>query len=123
MTFRGLPSTAIDGVSMSITSASICAAADQLQGFVGFNAKTGRYIVRFSEDSFGLDVLEQSITPTCEFVWRAFDGELMNLDRARLKLLLEQNIDDRLNISEPLRVYLRRTDLPEISAERRRLNA
>jgi hypothetical protein len=123
MTFRGLPSTATDGVSMSITSASICAAADQLQGFVGFNAKTGRYIVRFSEDSFGLDVLEQSITPTCEFVWRAFDGELMNLDRARLKLLQEQNIDDRLNISEPLRIYLRRTDLPEISAERRRLNA
>jgi hypothetical protein len=123
MTFRGLPSNATDGVSMSITSASICAAADQLQGFVGFNAKTGRYIVRFSEDSFGLDVLEQSITPTCEFVWRAFDGELMNLDRARLKLLQEQNIDDRLNISEPLRIYLRRTDLPEISAERRRLNA
>jgi hypothetical protein len=106
MTFRGLPSTATDGVSMSITSASICAAADQLQGFVGFNAKTGRYIVR-----------------SCEFVWRAFDGELMNLDRARLKLLQEQNIDDRLNISEPLRIYLRRTDLPEISAERRRLNA
>jgi hypothetical protein len=50
---------------MSITSASICAAADLLQGLVGFNAKTGRYIVRFSEDSFGLDVLEQSITPTC----------------------------------------------------------
>lgn len=80
-----MTSTAIDEVSMSITSASICAAADQLQGFVGFNAKTGRYIVRFSEDSFGLDVLEQSITPTCEFVWRAFDGELMNLDRTRLQ--------------------------------------
>jgi hypothetical protein len=47
----------------------------------------------------------------------------MNLDRARLQLLLEQNIDDRLNISEPLRVYMRRTDLPEISAERHRLNA
>lgn len=108
---------------MSITSASICAAADKLQGFVGFNAKIGRYIVRFSEDSFGLDILDSSITPTCEFVWRAFDGELMNLDRARLKLLLEQNIDERLNISEALRVYVRRSDLPEISAERRRLNA
>ena len=118
-----MTSTAIDEVSMSITSASICAAADQLQGFVGFNAKTGRYIVRFSEDSFGLDVLEQSITPTSEFVWRVFDGELMNLDRARLQLLLEQNIDDRLAISEPLRVYVRRSDMPEISAERRRLNA
>ena len=108
---------------MSITSASICAAAEQLQGFVGFNAKTGRYIVRFYEDSFGLDVLEHSITPTCEFVWRAFDGELMNLDRARLHLLRGQNIDDRLNLSEALRVYLRRTDLPEICAERHRLNA
>ena len=28
---------------MSITSAQICQAADQLQGFVGFNAKTGVY--------------------------------------------------------------------------------
>lgn len=108
---------------MTITSASICQAADALCGFVGFNRKSGQYIVRFSEDSFGLDVLEHSITPTCEFVWRAFEGELMNLDRARLKLLLEKNIDDRLNISEPLRVYVRRTDMPEISAERRRLNA
>jgi hypothetical protein len=108
---------------MSITSASVCAAADLLQGLVGFNAKTGRYIVRFSEDSFGLDVLEQSITPTCEFVWRALEGQRMNLDRARLQLLLEQNIDDRLNISGPLHVYMRRADLPEISAERRRLNA
>jgi hypothetical protein len=108
---------------MSTTSASICAAADLLQGLVGFNAKTGRYIVCFSEDSFGLDVIEQSVTPTCEFVWRAVEGERMNLDRARLQLLLEQNIDNRLNISEPLHVYMRRADLPEISAERRRLNA
>ena len=108
---------------MSITSASICAAADQLLGFVGFNAKSGRYIVRFSEDAFGLDVLAQSITPTCEFVWRTFTGERMNLDRARLQLLLEQNIDERLNISEPLKVYVRRTELAEISAERKRINA
>ena len=108
---------------MSITSASICAAADQLQGFVGFNSKTGRYIVRFSEDAFGLDVLEQSITPTSEFVWRAYDGNLMTLDRARVQLLLEQNIDERLNIDEALRVYLRRTDLPPINALRQRLEA
>ena len=40
---------------MSITSASICEAADQLQGFVGFNARTGQHIVRFSEDSEGVD--------------------------------------------------------------------
>jgi hypothetical protein len=108
---------------MSITSATICAAADQLQGLVGFNSKTGQYIVRFSEDSFGLDIEEASITPTCEFVWRALEGEAMTLDRSRLLLLLEQNIDDRLNISEPLRVYVRRTDLPEISAIRHRLDA
>ncbi|HBO0580995.1 TPA: DUF2025 family protein, partial [Pseudomonas aeruginosa] len=36
---------------MSITSTDICQAADALKGFVGFNRKTGRYIVRFSEDS------------------------------------------------------------------------
>lgn len=104
---------------MSITSASICEAADQLQGFVGFNARTAKHILRFSEDSFGLDVPEQSITPTCEFVWQAEAGELMTLRRERIQLLLDQRIDDRLNIGEPLRVYMRRQDLPEISAERR----
>ena len=108
---------------MSTTSISICAAADQLQGFVGFNAKTGQYIVRFSEDSFGLDVLEHTIKPTCEFVWRSGEADVMHLDRTCLQLLLDQNIDDRLNISEPLHVYMRRADLPEISAQRRRLNA
>ncbi|RJG13980.1 DUF2025 family protein [Pseudomonas cavernicola] len=104
---------------MSITSASICEAAECLKGFVGFNAKTGRHIVRFSEDSFGLDVPEASITPTCEFVWRPLEGELMTLKREHIQLLLDQNIDDRLNITEPLRVYMRRQDLPEISAQRR----
>lgn len=103
---------------MTTTCASICAAAEQLRGFVGFNQKTSRHIVRFSEDAFGLDVLAQSITPTREFVWHAFEGELMRLDRARLQLLLEQNIDERLNIGEALRVYMRRRDLPEITAQR-----
>ena len=104
---------------MAITSAGICAAADQLQGFVGFNLKTGQHIVRFSEDSFDLDVAEQSITPTSEFVWQAADdAELMTLKRERLRLLVELRIDERLAISEPLRVYLRRDDLPEISAVR-----
>lgn len=104
---------------MAITSAGICAAADQLQGFVGFNRKSGRHIVRFSEDSFGLDVTEDSITPTSEFVWHAADNsELMTLKRERLRLLVELRIDERLAISEPLRVYLRRDDLPEISAVR-----
>ena len=104
---------------MAITSAGICAAADQLQGFVGFNRKSGRHIVRFSEDSFGLDVAEDSITPTSEFVWHAADNSaLMTLKRERLRLLVELRIDERLAISEPLRAYLRRDDLPEISAVR-----
>jgi hypothetical protein len=105
---------------MSITSSAICAAADALQGLVGYNAKSGYHIVRFSEDSFGLDVTEESIQPCAEFVWQPLKGELMTLSRERLGLLLEQRIDERLNISEPLLVYLRRSDLPEIIAERRR---
>lgn len=108
---------------MSITSASICEAAERLHGFVGFNAKTGRHIVRFSEDSFGLDVPEHSITPTSEFVWQAQSDTLMTLKRERIQLLLDQRIDERLNIGEALRVYMRRRDLPEISAERRLLRA
>jgi hypothetical protein len=103
---------------MSITSAAICAAADRLQGFVGYNRKTAQHILRFSEDAFGLDVAQQSIIPCCEFVWQAFDGNLMRLDRSRLQLLLAQNIDERLNISEPLRLYMRRQDRPEITAQR-----
>lgn len=108
---------------MSITSAAICEAADQLQGFVGFNAKTGQYLVRFSEDSFGLDIPEGSITPACEFVWQVRSDTLMTLKRERIQLLLDLRIDERLQISEPLRVYMRRQDLPEISAERRLLGA
>src|SRR5690606_26495934 len=107
--------------AMSITSNQICEAADQLQGFVGFNAKTGQYLLRFSEDSFGLDVPAETITPTCEHVWSQDQDALMRLDRQRLDWLQEQNIDERVNITEPLRVYLRRSDLPEIRAQRRRL--
>ena len=105
---------------MSITSSTICAAADALQGLVGLNGKNGLHIVRFSEDSFGLDVAEESIQPCAEFVWQPLQGTLMTLSRKRLGLLLEQRIDDRLNITEPLRVYLHRSDLPEIIAERRK---
>lgn len=104
---------------MIITSAAICEAADNLAGFVGYHHKAQRYIVRFSEDSFGMDVSDDSIIPTCEFVWMPVKDELMTLGRERLQLLLEQNIDDRLRISEPLRVYMRRVDLPEIVVERR----
>ncbi|RZI88712.1 MAG: DUF2025 family protein, partial [Pseudomonas sp.] len=35
---------------MAITSQDICSAADQLNGFVGYHAKRGSHIVRFSED-------------------------------------------------------------------------
>ena len=103
---------------MSITSASICEAADQLQGFVGFNPRIGQHIVRFSDDSFGLDVPQDSITPSCEFVWGTGQAQLMTLKRERLQLLLDLRIDERLNIGEPLRVYMQRQDLPEITAER-----
>lgn len=107
---------------MSITSNQICQAADQLQGFVGFNAKTGKYLLRFSEDSFGLDVPGETIIATSEYVWADDDEGSMRLDRQRLAWLQEQHIDDRVNLTEPLRVYLRRHDLPEIRAVRKRLN-
>ncbi len=103
---------------MAITSQDICSAADQLNGFVGFHGKRGVHIVRFSEDAFGMDVADDSITPCSEFVWRPQRGARMALCRERLALLLEQHVDDRLNIGEPLRLYVRRRDLPEIVAER-----
>lgn len=108
---------------MRITSELICQAADQLNGFVGFNRKTARYIVRFSEDAFGMDVADDAIIPASEFVWAPEGGQAMTLKRALIRLLLEQNIDDRINITEPLRVYMQREDLPEISALRRLVQA
>ena len=103
---------------MSITSFDICRAADCLQGFVGFNGKSGKHIVRFSEDSFGMDVADTSITPASEFVWQTVDNELMILKRELIQLLLDQNINDRLAVTEPLLAYMRRRDLPEIQAQR-----
>ncbi|MFJ4142310.1 DUF2025 family protein [Pseudomonas sp. NPDC089734] len=103
---------------MSTTSSDICDAAEQLEGFVGYHHKHKHFIVRFSEDSFGMDVTEDSITPTSEFVWSNGTGAQMSLSRERLQLLFDQNIDSRLNITEPLRVYMRRQDLPEIKVER-----
>ncbi|TYP65181.1 DUF2025 family protein [Stutzerimonas stutzeri] len=103
---------------MSITSVDICRAADCLQGFVGFNGKTGQHIVRFSEDSFGMDVADSSITPASEFIWQTIDNPLMTLKRELIQLLLDQNINDRLAITEPLLAYMRRIDLPEIQAQR-----
>ncbi|MCS3466521.1 hypothetical protein M2401_000231 [Pseudomonas sp. JUb42] len=100
------------------SSSDICEAADNLQGFVGYHRKAQHYIVRFSEDSFGMDVADDDITPASEFVWSQAHEGLMSLDRQRLGILFEQNIDDRLRITEPLRVYMRRTDLPQIVVER-----
>lgn len=103
---------------MRITSELICQAADQLKGFVGLNRKSGQYIVRFSEDAFGMDVADDGIIPVAEFVWQAQAQAVMTLSRERIQLLLDQNIDERLNITEPLRVYMRRVEVPPISAVR-----
>ncbi|ROM74773.1 DUF2025 domain-containing protein [Pseudomonas brassicacearum] len=103
---------------MRTTSTFICQAADQLKGFVGLNRKTGQYIVRFSEDAFGMDVADDGIIPTSEFVWTPVTDGTMALKRERIQLLLDQNIDDRINLTEPLRVYMTRSDLPEIVAVR-----
>ena len=103
---------------MRITSQLICQAADQLQGFVGLNRKTGHYIVRFSEDAFGMDVADDGIIPTSEFVWVPGPEQTMTLKRELIQLLLDQNIDERINITEPLRVYMNRREVPEISAVR-----
>ncbi|SDG47398.1 Protein of unknown function [Pseudomonas thivervalensis] len=104
--------------TMRTTSTFICQAADQLKGFVGLNRKTGQYIVRFSEDAFGMDVADDGIIPTSEFVWAPASDGTMALSRERIQLLLDQNIDDRINLTEPLRVYMARNDLPEILAVR-----
>ena len=103
---------------MRITSELICQAADQLHGFVGLNRKTGHYIVRFSEDAFGMDVADDGIIPVSEFVWVPGPGQVMTLKRELIQLLLDQNIDDRINITEPLRVYMQRRDVPQIAAVR-----
>jgi len=103
---------------MRTTSTLICQAADQLNGFVGLNRKTGQYIMRFSEDAFGMDVADDGIIPTNEFVWAPAANGAMALKRERIRFLLDQNIDDRINLTEPLRVYMARSDLPEILAVR-----
>ena len=103
---------------MPLSSQDICDAADRLNGFVGFHGKRAIYIVRFSEDAFGMDVADASITPCSEFVWQAQAGHLAVLCRERLRLLTDLHMDERLNITEPLRIYLRRADLPEIVAQR-----
>ena len=103
---------------MRITSQLICQAADDLKGFVGLNRKTNQYIVRFSEDSFGMDVADDGIIPISEFVWAAASETTMTLKRELIQLLLDQNIDDRINITEPLQVYMSKVEVPEIVAVR-----
>ncbi|WP_353188041.1 DUF2025 family protein [Pseudomonas sp.] len=103
---------------MRITSQLICQAADDLKGFVGLNRKTRQYIVRFSEDSFGMDVADDGIIPASEFVWARASETTMTLKRELIQLLLDQHIDDRINITEPLRVYMSKVEVPEIVAVR-----
>jgi Protein of unknown function (DUF2025) len=103
---------------MRITSQLICQAADDLKGFVGLNRKTGQYIVRFSEDAFGMDVADDGIIPASEFVWAPATERTMTLKRELIQLLLDQHIDDRINITEPLRVYMSKVQVPEIVAVR-----
>src|SRR4051812_44282695 len=103
---------------MRITSELICQAADDLIGFVGLNRKTGHYIVRFSEDAFGMDVADDGIIPASEFVWAAATQETMTLRRELIQLLLDQHVDERINITEPLLVYMSKREVPEIVAMR-----
>lgn len=103
---------------MRITSQLICQAADDLKGFVGLNRKTGQYIVRFSEDAFGMDVADDGIIPASEFVWAPATEQTMTLKRELIQLLLDQHIDDRINITEALRVYMSKVEVPEIVAVR-----
>ncbi|WP_348970007.1 DUF2025 family protein [Pseudomonas atacamensis] len=103
---------------MRITSQLICHAADDLKGFVGRNRKTGQYIVRFSEDSFGMDVADDGIIPASEFAWAKASDTTMTLKRELIQLLLDQHIDDRINITEPLRIYMSKVEVPEIVAVR-----
>lgn len=103
---------------MRITSQLICQAADDLKGFVGLNRKTGQYIVRFSEDAFGMDVADDGIIPVSEFVWAPATEQTMTLKRELIQLLLDQHIDDRINITEALRVYMSKVEVPEIVAVR-----
>lgn len=103
---------------MRITSQLICQAADDLKGFVGLNRKTGQYLVRFSEDSFGMDVADDGIIAASEFVWAPRSDTTMTLKRELIQLLLDQHIDERINITEPLRVYMSKVEVPEIVAVR-----
>lgn len=103
---------------MRITSQLICQAADNLKGFVGLNRKTGQYIVRFSEDSFGMDVADDGIIAASEFVWTTLSDTTMTLKREFIQVLLDQHIDERINITEPLRVYMSKVEVPEIVAVR-----
>ena len=69
---------------MRITSELICQAADQLHGFVGLNRKTGQYIVRFSEDSFGMDVADDGIIPEVLAAGSCRDIALTDVDAVNL---------------------------------------
>ena len=68
--------------------------------------------IAFYRDAFGMEVAEDSIVPASEFVWREHTPGVMVLAREHLRVLLDMNINERLNVSEPLLIYMRREDLP-----------
>jgi len=65
-----------------------------------------------------MDVADDGIIPASEFVWAPATEQTMTLKRELIQLLLDQNIDDRINITEPLRVYMNKREVPEIEAVR-----
>jgi len=65
-----------------------------------------------------MDVADDGIIAASEFVWATDPEQTMTLKRELIQLLLDQNIDERINITEPLRVYMQRREVPEISAVR-----
>lgn len=79
---------------MSIIFIDICQVVDVFKGFVGFNCKIGCYIVCFSEDFFGMDVVDDSIMFISEFVWSLVCDDVMCLGCEQLQILLEQNINE-----------------------------
>jgi len=82
------------------------------------SCKHNRVSWRYNPARCGRGVAEEATPPPAEFVWQPVDEQAMTLSRERIQLLLDQNIDDRINITEPLRVYMRRVEIPQISAVR-----
>ncbi|MGA4815672.1 DUF2025 family protein [Pseudomonas aeruginosa] len=103
-------------VPHSITSTDICQAADALKGFVGFNRKTGPLHRAFQRRLLhGRSRRAASRPPASSSAVRVRD-DVGAWAASSCRSCWEQNINERLNIGEPLLVHLRRQDLPEITA-------